>query len=267
MTPDTRIPVGAAAGVVAAEPLSAIDAVLARMDRVLERCLRERSRLGYFAMLYRDVTARVRDAIAAGAFDDGPRMERLDVAFAGRYLDAVELYWGGGPPTRSWQVAFGCAHRWSPIVLQHLLLGMNAHINLDLAIAAAQTSPGAELPGLENDFRRITGLLGGMIDGVQQRMERISPWLRVIDRVGGRTEDRMIGFAIGAARDLAWSAAQRLAAAPPEEFAEQVGLHDLLVASLAGAIRSPGALVAWTLYMVRLREMRRVPAVIEALRM
>jgi hypothetical protein len=258
---------GATAGVTTAAPLSAMDGVLERMDRVLERCLREKSRLGYFAMLYRDVTARVRDAIAQGVFDDGPRMERLDVTFASRYLDALELYWSGGTPTRSWQVAFGCAHRWRPVVLQHLLLGMNAHINLDLAIAAAQTCPGAELPALEGDFRRITGLLGGMIDGVQQRLERISPWLRLVDRVGGRAEDRMIGFAIGAARDLAWAAACRLSAASPEELSREVAEHDLLVATLAGSIRSPGPLLAWTLYMVRLREMRPVPSVIGALRM
>jgi len=257
---------GPSNGVTAAAPLSAMDGVLDRMDRVLERCLRERSRLGYFAMLYRDVTARVRDAIAGGVFDDGPRMERLDVTFAGRYLDALDLYWNGGTPTRSWQVAFGSAQRWSPVVLQHLLLGMNAHINLDLAIAAAQTCPGAELPALENDFRRITGLLGGMIDGVQQCLERVSPWLRLVDRVGGRTEDRVIGFAIGAARDLAWSTACRLAAESPEELSREVAEHDLLVATLAGAIRSPGPLLAWTLYMVRLRELRGVPRIIDALR-
>ncbi|HEX9108843.1 MAG TPA: DUF5995 family protein [Longimicrobiales bacterium] len=258
---------GASAGVTTSAPLSAMDGVLERMDHVLERCLRERSRLGYFAMLYRDVTARVRDAIARGAFDDGARMERLDVTFAARYLDALDLHWSGGTPTRSWQVAFSCAHQWSPVVLQHLLLGMNAHINLDLAIAAARTCPGAQLPALENDFRRITDLLGGMVDEVQQRMERISPWLRLVDRVGGRAEDRMIGFAIGAARDLAWTTATRLASLAPAEFDEEVDAHDLLVASLAGAIRSPSPLLAWTLYMVRLRELRPVPKVMDALRM
>ncbi len=263
----TLPPPGASAGLTTAAPLSGIDGVLERMDRVLERCLRERSRLGYFAMLYRDVTARVRDAIAQGAFEDGPRMERLDVTFAGRYLDALDLYWKGGTPTRSWQAAFGCARHWRPIVLQHLLLGMNAHINLDLAIAAAQTSPGAEIAGLESDFRRITSLLGGMIQGVQQRMERISPWLRLVDRVGGQTEDRMIGFALGSARDLAWTTACRLAALSPADFAAEVEVHDLLVAALAGAIRSPTPLVAWTLYMVRLRELGPVPAVIDALQM
>lgn len=40
-----------------------IDEVIAQLEQVLERCLREDNRLGYFAMLYRDVTVRVREGI------------------------------------------------------------------------------------------------------------------------------------------------------------------------------------------------------------
>src|SRR5512143_2170317 len=70
-----------------------IDDIIAEMDCVIERCIQKRSKLGYFAMLYRDVTVRVRDGIAAGRFEDGPRMEQLDVVFANRYLDALHAYW------------------------------------------------------------------------------------------------------------------------------------------------------------------------------
>ena len=68
-------------------------------------------------------------------------MERLDAIFAARYLEAVQQLWSGSVPSRSWRVAFDAATQPGPIVLQHLLLGMNAHINLDLSIAAARTSP------------------------------------------------------------------------------------------------------------------------------
>jgi len=36
--------------------------------------------------------------------------------------------------------------------MQNLLLGMNAHINLDLGIAAVQTCGGADLIMLKDDF-------------------------------------------------------------------------------------------------------------------
>lgn len=235
------------------------------MDHNIARCLSEKSRLGYFAVLYRGVTARVRERMGQSWFDDPPRMERLVVVFANRYLSALDAYWAGGSPPHCWRFAFHCGDLRRPIVLQHLLLGMNAHINLDLAIAAAQVAPGNQLPALEHDFGRITDLLDEMIDDVQARIARVSPWMRVIDVVGGRTDEKLVGFAIGEARRVAWEAAQSLAAADPESFQEQVALHDDIVTALAREIESPGLLLGLALNIVRLRETSDVARVIAAL--
>jgi hypothetical protein len=248
-------------------PATTIDEVIAQLDQVIEDCIETRSRLGYFAALYRNVTVRVRDAIAAGEFEDGARMERLDVIFANRYLGELAKYWNGYTSTRSWGVAFHAAHRQRPIILQHLLLGMNAHINLDLAIAAIETSPGAQLPGLEQDFRYITLLLQNMIDRIQDRIEQVSPWIGLIDRVGGRTDEQICAFGIKAARDLAWRTAVRLAAATPHEFEQEIDEHDRVVAGLGLAIRSPGVLLNTALLGIRARETQPVAAVIRALKM
>jgi len=123
-----------------------IDEVVYLLDAVLIRTRRERSRLGYFAALYRRVTLRVKEGIQKGEFEDGARMEKFDVIFANRYLEATYQYWNGVKPTRAWQLAFAACRDWNPVVLQHLLMGMNAHINLDLGISAALTSPGSDLP-------------------------------------------------------------------------------------------------------------------------
>ena len=248
-------------------PAQTIGDVIERLDQIIERCIRERSRLGYFAMLYRNVTVRVRDEIAAGRFEDGPRMERLDVIFANRYLEALDTFWRGERTTQSWQVAFQTARQRSPIIFQHLLLGMNAHINLDLAIAAVQTSPGDELPGLKRDFQEITALLGEMIDSVQARIDRVSPWFHILDRVGGRTDEQICAFAIGAARSLAWGAAEKLAAVTPEQFESQVAAHDHSVAALGQGIRSPGRVLGAGLALIRARESKPVPAIIRALQL
>ena len=101
------------------------------------------SRMGYFAALYRRVTCAVRDGISAGSFQNGPLMEQLDVVFASRYLDALATFQAGGAATRSWMVAFHGYDDANLLILQQLLSGMNAHINLDLGIAAAQVSPGS----------------------------------------------------------------------------------------------------------------------------
>lgn len=67
-------------------------------------------------------------------------MERLDTLFAERYFDAVTPRDAESRPTASWHLTFQAGSQWRPLVLQHLLVGINAHINLDLGVAAARCS-------------------------------------------------------------------------------------------------------------------------------
>jgi hypothetical protein len=136
-------------------PLTDIDIVLARLDDVIEEAREGASRAGYFAAMYRKVTVAVRDAVVAGRFADGDRMARLDRVFAERYLDAYDQWRTGAVPTIAWQVAFDATRRWRPIIVQQLLAGMNAHINLDLGVAAASVAPGTELVGLRSWASRL----------------------------------------------------------------------------------------------------------------
>ena len=244
---------------------SSIDQVIEEMDRIIERCIREKSKLGYFAVLYRNVTAEVKDRIKAGYFEDGARMEHLDVVFAKRYLDAIHLFWQGKKPSKSWQVAFSAAAVPSPIILQHLMLGMNAHINLDLAIATAQVAPGVLLPKIKNDFNRIMNLLSDMIDEIEDRIEKVSPTFRIIDQIGGRGDEKFAGFAINKARDIAWNAAEKFAVACPAEFNKCVLLHDQVVAVLGNGIANPGLAVKAALKIIQVKESTNVPEVIKTL--
>lgn len=246
-------------------PAASIDEVISRMDTAIARARRENSRLGFFACLYRSVTVRVAEGIQAGRFQDGPRMERLDVIFANRYLAALHAYQAGNRPTRSWVAAFDAARGGSLLILQHLLLGMNAHINLDLGIAAAQTAPGRDLPGLQHDFREISALLGEMLDGVQDRIARVSPWMGVLDRVGMRTDEEICTFCLGGSRDLAWRWAQRFATADRVRLPHEIDALDQVVAGLAMPIRSPGFFLRPVLAAIRLREPRDVGRVLDAL--
>src|SRR5258707_814014 len=115
-----------------------IDQVLQALDGIILRAWESRSRMGYFAALYRRVTQAVKDGIAQGRFQNGPLMETLDVMFASRYLDAVNQFQKGEQTTASWQVAFKAASDSAPLVLQQLLAGKNAHIHLHLGVALGQ---------------------------------------------------------------------------------------------------------------------------------
>jgi uncharacterized protein DUF5995 len=110
-----------------------IEALLVRMERLLAP-LRARSDPGrYFLATYLRTTGAVAGELRQGGFRDPEWVERWDVAFADLYLDALEAAEAGRRPPEPWAVAFaaGGEDRFPP--LRHVLLGMNAHINFDLA--------------------------------------------------------------------------------------------------------------------------------------
>ncbi len=220
-------------------PARTIDEVIGALDAIIARALKDGSRIGYFAALYRRVTQRVKDGLAAGRFEDGPRMERLDVNFANRYLEALAAFESGNPVTRSWQVAFQAVTEHSPLVLQHLLAGMNAHINLDLGIAAAVTCPGDQLPPLHTDFNRINDVLSELVGTVEREMAAISPVVAMLEKIGLRTATAIVNFSMTKARDFAWLQARKQAALPESARDATIGILDLEVELLGRALVHP----------------------------
>jgi hypothetical protein len=236
-------------------PHETIDDVLTRLDAIIAQARTRGSADGYFAALYRRVTAEVKSRIAGGAFEDGERMKRFDIGFASRSVDAWAGRERGDKTTAVWEVAFGCDRAYWPVMLQHLLVGMNAHINLDLGIAAAAVAPGPSIQGLQNDFNTINGILCDMIDDVQDRLATVWPAMRVIDRVCGDMDEAVVNFSIRRARDQAWAMAQTLAALPESSAREAHILDvDATMAALGRRVLRPGIGLSLKLAWVRLRE-------------
>lgn len=191
-----------------------IDEVVSALDRIIQQSYDHNSRIGYFAALYRRVTCAVRDGLSSGQFQNGPLLERLDVVFASRYLDALAAFQAGAVPTRSWMQAFQGCDDAGLLILQQLLSGMNAHINLDLGIASAQVSPGDQLPELKPDFDEINAVLADQVGAVEAEIASLSPLIGDLEKLGLRTETSVVNFSLQAARDNAWFTAQGLAGEP-----------------------------------------------------
>jgi Family of unknown function (DUF5995) len=241
-----------------------IEEVIEALDGIIARAIEERSRVGYFAAVYRKVTTKIAEGIATGFFDDGERMERLDIVFADRYLAALDDFQTGGAATSSWMTAFEATSSARPLVLQHLLVGINAHINLDLGIAAAATAPGDALSDLRRDFDRINEIIASLIAGVAHDIAEVSPWIGLLDRIGGRHDDEIIRFSIEVARTEAWRFAVELAPLTPEHWAGPIGARDARIARLARTVLNPGWLSAGLL-VIRARESNDVRRNIEVL--
>jgi len=246
-------------------PANTIDDVIHALDGIIEQAWNEKSRLGYFAALYRRVTQAVKEGIAQGKFDNGPLMERLDVNFASRYLDALQQFRSGQTPTRSWLVAFQAASRWRPLVVQHLLAGINAHINLDLGIAAAVTAPGKQLPGLQTDFNQINDVLAGLLGTVEKEMAAISPLLGLLETFSLKTDTVIINFSLDKAREFAWNHAVQMASLSPAELQAAIQELDGEVEELGRLVVSPPGLIQMPLLLIRLFESSDVRSVLEVL--
>ncbi len=247
-------------------PAQTIDEVLAQTDEIILRTRREQNRLGYFATLYRNVTIKVKEAIAAGLFEDAARMTLLDVTFANRYLAALDSFLRGERPSKCWLVSFEAAAEWPPIILQHLLLGINAHINFDLGIAAQAVAPGAALPALEHDFKLVNDILGGMIAKVRADVEQVSPWIRLLDRFDPRGEEQFINFSLGKARRSAWLVAHLLNTTSADKLPRKLHILDEGVALLGALVRSPKDLsLRLGLHAIRARESNDIPHIIDVL--
>lgn len=196
---------------------------------------------GLFAAMYGSVTVRTRDAVRTGGFfDDDARMADLAVLFAGRYLDAHRRHTEGAPTTESWQIAFQIADAPTRrMILQHLLLGMNAHINLDLGVAVARVAATGRLASMYRDFLRINEMLYQMVDGLQEDLGSISPRMWLVDRVGGGWDEGFMRLGIRKARDLSWRLAERLTSAEPEEWSAIIAGRDRETAAVARTIVRP----------------------------
>jgi hypothetical protein len=189
-----------------------IEHVIDDLSAIIERERRRGSRRAYFPALYRATTAEVLRAVEDGEFEDAERMVRMDVIFAGLYLRADREHEAGRPCSGPWRLAFEAASDDGLLVLQHLLLGMNAHINLDLPIAAVAAG-GDQLASLRRDYDHLNVILTRMIDRMQAAVNAVSPEMAWLDRLGGGLDELLGSVGIKTFRDEAWERAEALLAA------------------------------------------------------
>jgi hypothetical protein len=235
-------------------PAKTIDEVIVRLEDIISECIRTKSPLGYFAVLYQGVTKKVKEHIALGTFEDGERMEKLDVIFANRYLEAYEQFKLQEIPSSCWKIAFEVPQNQGLTILQTMLMGMNAHINYDLAIAAQETVGQEDITQLKRDFDAITDLLLSMLDEVETKINKVSPIFKLIDWVGGRTDEKVAGFIIDKARDFAWNNAVLLnKTSIDRQFYIQ---QDVFTTQIAERIAEPGLILKTTFKFIRWFETR-----------
>lgn len=232
-----------------------INDIITQIDTIVQHCKQTKSRAGYFAALYKRMTIAVRDGIKNDAFEDSERMEKLDIIFASRYLDAYNAFTNNTVCSTSWKYAFdGCVNE-QLTVIQQLVLGINTHINLDLAIAAATVAPGSAINGLEKDFNTINTVISSLFNDVQKCLEDVWMPMKLLRRVAtAQQTDAVLNFSIGAARKASWASALLLANMNEEQKHLYIHQMDNTVYNLAQKIINPGGPAMFALKLVRRTE-------------
>lgn len=166
-----------------------------------------------FLRCYNMMTANMIEAVQQGRFQDGVWVGKLLHRFAAYYFEALEQFEHNDahtPPVWS-QVHDASTHQ-DLHVLQHLLLGINAHINYDLVLALYDELV-AEWTDDDRDVRQqrmadhnmVNTIIGETIDTVQdQVIERELPLMRLVDNLMGRVDEWLLSELISSWRSEVW---------------------------------------------------------------
>jgi hypothetical protein len=196
------------------DPFVSVDDAHRRLC-ALESLFYERGdRRGPFLVIYSRVTAAVGRAIDDGAFVDPDWVDRYLVAFADLYRRALSCYETGRLAALAdpWQVAFEAAERGDCLVAQDAVLGINAHVNYDLALALAEVGVDPARADKYADHCAVNATLRRLVDEVQTRLaERYAPGLATVDESLGRVDEAVSFLALAEGRDSAWRVATALA--------------------------------------------------------
>ena len=146
---------------------SVVRAVAAALQERLDALPPDAAHRATFLAVYRRVTLAVADALEAGSFEDPAWVSAWDEGFAELFLQAHDADLAGAPVPRPWRLTFAADPALHPLF--HLLLAMNAHINLDLPLSLLAVVPDADfadpdvLARRDRDHQRIDDVLFGRV--------------------------------------------------------------------------------------------------------
>jgi hypothetical protein len=224
-----------------------IEELIARMAALLQPLEAAGDQRRYFHATYLRTTVAVAREISRGGFADAEWVERWDVVFADRYLQALEGDRAGRMPSRPWAVAFGAPAGLPP--LRHVLLGMNAHVNYDLpqalvaVISDEQFDDAALLARREADHRAIDGVLASRVAAEDDQLTRLSGPGSLADRLLRPVSRLATQRFLREAREKVWANATVLSRARrqgPDAYAASLAQLEELSAAKVTALQAPG---------------------------
>jgi hypothetical protein len=184
-----------------------------RLQGLLAAFERRDDRRAVFLTIYVGMTDEVARRVREDQYEDPDWVAEYLVAFANLYREAVRAYEAvqlGAVPD-PWQVAFDAAERGDSLVLQDAALGVNAHINYDLALALDRVGVSTDRDTRYDDHAAVTAAIRDNVDRAQDSLvARDAEGLDEVDDALGRLDEWLTVLTIDECRDSAWRTAVAL---------------------------------------------------------
>ncbi len=184
------------------------------LSRLVLKWQKDRDKRVVFAHTYLLMTTNMMEALDQGEYHDAGWVRRLLERFASYYFNALEHYenaWFSTPPV--WRVAFQVAENPQTTTAQHLLLGINAHINHDLVLTLidmlkdewAGLSPDQKQQRYD-DHTHVNQVIAGTMEATQQEIvSRYSPILDALNKVSFHLDFIVVSQLINHWRERVWN--------------------------------------------------------------
>jgi hypothetical protein len=192
------------------EPYSGVEESHRRLEALLSAFESRADRRAIFLSIYVEMTGAVAQRVRERGFSDSEWVGEYLVAFANLYREAVYDYERGDLASLAdpWQLAFDAAETDTSLVLQDAMLGVNAHINYDLALAVDEVGVRPGRPAKYEDHSRVTDIIADIFDDSQDLLvDHGAEKLASIDESLGRLDERVSVLTIDECRDSAWRTA------------------------------------------------------------
>jgi hypothetical protein len=197
-----------------ASPYRTVTEVAAGLDALRRTFAARGDDRAVFLTVYARTTSAVAARIERCEFEDPDWVADYLVAFANRYREAVRDHERGALSglADAWRLAFDSAAAPDSLAIQDALLGVNAHINYDLAFALAEVGIDGDRDARYADHCAVTDTLREIVDDIQRLLAtEYAPGLARVDDALGRVDERVAVRTIDECRASAWRNAVGLA--------------------------------------------------------
>jgi len=190
-------------------PYASVDDALERLRRLESLLAARGDRRAVFLTVYSRMTERIRDRIDRGGFSDPAWLRDYTTTFADDYRRAFLAFERGEESVPDpWRLAFGTARRGDALVVEDAFLGINAHINYDLALTLRDVGIDPDRGRKRADHRAVGEVLSGLVDAQQAALADVyAPGIDDIDAAFAGIDERLSLFALTEGRKQAWRVA------------------------------------------------------------